>query len=204
MPPKGFGCPASIKMKNNSCPALNGQSPNCSTRWKPSWLMHGHLSPQHLTSLTFYFQQTWLMMSNETLADPLPSPQQLISCRLPAPLSGEGDEGTEFVCKLENDVQGSLSIMIKAFKKTPDKCSSLLFHPCSMRTFETEGKFSVAICTEGMHTNQAAANWIQGSNWSLTVAPWAAPASPDLPRGSATQGIRSLTKQSRHSGPSPP
>lgn len=190
-------------MNNNSCPALNGRSPNCSTRWKPSWLMHGHLSPQHLTSLIFYFQQTWLMMSNETLAHPLPSPRQLIGRHLPAPRSGEGDEGTSFVCKLENDVKGSSSIMIKAFKKTPDKCSLLSFRPPSSRTFETEGKFSLAICTEGCTQITAAANWIQRSNWSLMVAPWAAPASPGLPRGSATPSIGSLTKQSRHSGPCP-
>lgn len=64
--------------------ALNGQSPNCSMRWKPSWLMHGHLSPQHLTSLIFYFQQTWLMMSNETLAHcyPLPAAHWAITCQL--------------------------------------------------------------------------------------------------------------------------
>lgn len=175
-------------MNNNSCPALNGRSPNCSTRWKPSWLMHGHLSPQHLTSLIFYFQQTWLMMSNETLAHPLPSPRQLIGPSL-ASSTIRGRWWRYLICL---QVGGWCKMFLvrhdKGFQKnprqmfqTPDKCSFLSFRPRSARTFETEGKFSVAICTEGCTQTPAAANWIQRSNWSLMVAPWAAPASCPWP-----------------------
>lgn len=74
------------------------------------------------------------------LHTPYPLPSSSSRCRLPAPLSGEGDEGTSFVCKLENDVKGSSSIMIKAFKKSPRQMFLPLVSPVLREDVWSRGK----------------------------------------------------------------